>query len=177
MFHHPLGLYARALVSALVFSFILVSPAFANGPIEAPDGSGPGLQDYTGFSVVYLIPGFRSTNNLQVNCLNVGTQNVEWTIQLFSNGNSPPGCEGNASRTLKPQSFGILFTVTSFGGAPLEGTCPTTFDSIVRVIASGKKPQLLCNAYALDIGTSMTITDVPMVPVGRAPRVRIRTPR
>jgi hypothetical protein len=168
---------------APIFAIALAVPAMAQGFLSPPDASGPGVGDYTGFRVLYLINGVRidtaNGQETQILCTNVGTNAVNWAVQVFDG--SAPGdlrCE-----TITAQSIVVgeieAFTTDSFADDfGLLGTCPDGDAGInvavARVIADQKKAALMCTARVIDDATRNVVADLPVTPVGKSPKIKFK---
>ena len=166
-----------------LFALFLAAPALAQGPLSKPDGSGPGAIDFSGYTVLYLINGVRrdtaDAQETQIICLNVGTKEVNWAVQVFDSGGAPsaPECETGVEDTT-PGDADVFTTDQGGSNFVVTGTCPAGDTAatvgVARVIAQEKKAALVCTALVIDDTTRNVVANLPVTPVAKPPKIKIQ---
>jgi hypothetical protein len=173
---------ARTL-AATALALALATPALAQGPLSPPNDSGPSATDYTGYTVLYLINGVRrhtpNGQGTQIVCTNLGQEDVHWAVQVFDGTGSPTlVCETTASTPSDPGENDTFTTGSLHDNFGLAGTCPngntTTQIGTARMIVEEKKAALLCTARAIDDVTRNVVADLPVLPLGKPPKLKIK---
>jgi len=165
---------------APIFTLALAVPAVAQGVLSPPDGSGPSVTNYTPYTVAYLINGVRrdttDDQETQIVCTNVGKNSVFWAVQVFdATGNLD--CESAGNAPLWSGNVSVFTTDSTLDNFALSGTCPSGDSpgslAVARVIVLGKGA-LMCTARVIDDATRNVVADLPVTPVGKPPKIKIK---
>jgi hypothetical protein len=160
--------YAVRFLCALFLCPPLAAPASAGGPLEPPDGAGnPSGADYTGYAPRFLVTGLVDdpAQRTHVTCFNASSATVSIAYQAYFTGADPSRPPvGDDVDPAAPTETVVVSNLT--GDAPAIG--------IGRILVSDARAPVLCEARVVSAATGDTIAVLSLVPIGKAPRVRIR---
>lgn len=148
--------------------WLAAAPAGAGGPLQPPDGVGnPSGGDYTGYSPRFLVPGIldSATQETRVTCFNASAAPATVVYQAYLTG-------GDASRPPVGDDQDLIAPTETAVVSNLTGTAPSI--GIGRILVSDARTPVLCEARVIDSASGDTIAVLSLVPIGRAPRIRIR---
>jgi hypothetical protein len=160
--------YAARFLLVLFLCPLPAVPASAGGPLQPPDGAGnPSGADYTGYSPRFFVTGIVDDpeQRTHVTCFNAGNATVSIAYQAYFTGADPSRPPvGDDVDPAAPTETVVVSNLS--GDAPAIG--------VGRILVSDARTPVLCEARVVEAVSGDTIAVLSVVPIGKAPRVRIR---
>lgn len=150
-------------VLAAIVAVGLATPALAGGPLEAPDGTGPSLQDLSGWAPVAFIHGGEdgATVRARVLCTNVGNAAANVAVQFYDDGDDP------TRQPLIELIEGL--PVSDMDWFPTDGTINDYV--LIRVLADTKKAAIQCGGFNEAVGGD-PVSALQVVYIKKAPKAK-----